>query len=446
MLTIVDDAQRSADLRSLADAMGELPVSDSEAEAIARLTALEELKAACAAAQARETARLDELRRDDEQHRAIPPSRQGRGLAAEIGLARKASPGRGAQYLGFARALVQEMPHTLAALTAGILTEWRATILVRETAHLTRETRAEIDRRLCADSNSLVGVGDRELEAAAKRHAYALDPAAVVARTSKTAKDRRVSVRPAPDVMTHLSALLPVAQGVAVYAALKRHADSTIGADDRTHAQIMADTLVERVTGQVSADAVPVAVELVMSTDTMFGADEAAEVPGYGPIPAHVARELLTAGITAAGDVAASVRRLFTRPDDGALVSMEARSRCFPAGLARFIARRDRTCRVAYCDGTIAEIDHAEPHHRDGPTSAGNGDGLCRTHNRTKEAGGWRYTVVDDGGGGTGGRHSLDIRTPAGTIHHSTAPPAVGYRPDTESVVETRLFAWLNAA
>jgi hypothetical protein len=39
-----------------------------------------------------------------------------------------------------------------------------------------------------------------------------------------------------------------VAQGVGVYAALKRATDSTF--DDRSRGQVMADTLVQRVTGR----------------------------------------------------------------------------------------------------------------------------------------------------------------------------------------------------
>jgi hypothetical protein len=44
-------------------------------------------------------------------------------------------------------------------------------------------------------------------------------------RAAKAATDRMVSIRPAPDTMTYLTALLPVAQGVPVYAALQRAAD-----------------------------------------------------------------------------------------------------------------------------------------------------------------------------------------------------------------------------
>ncbi len=432
----------TSDLESLVSALGEMPAAQSETDAAARLTALEEIKSACAAAQAHEAARLDELRRADEQQRGVPKSRQGRGLSAEIGIARKASPQKGSQYLGFARAIEHEMPHTRDALASGRLTEWRATILVRETAYLTRETREEIDRRVCADPTTLGGVGDRQLEALAKQHAYELEPQAVVYRKAKAEKDRRVSVRPAPDLMTQLSALLPMKQGISVYAALKRYADSVVGADDRSHAQIMADTLVERVTGQASADAVPVAVNLVISADTMLGGEKAAEVPGYGPIPASVARKLVSEGFDPDSETTTTLRRLYARPSDGTLVSMDAKSRCFPAAVALFVARRDRRCRVAYCNGHVEHIDHILVHRSGGATTAENGEGLCRLHNLVKELPGWKYRRCTEFGDIT----VIDIITPSGREHRSTSPPAVGFRAAGESALETELAALINAA
>ncbi|CAN5270175.1 hypothetical protein BH20ACT5_BH20ACT5_23760 [soil metagenome] len=54
-------------------------------------------------------------------------------MAAQIALARRESPHRGAHHLGLAKVLATEMPDTMAALRAGRITEWRATILARET-------------------------------------------------------------------------------------------------------------------------------------------------------------------------------------------------------------------------------------------------------------------------------------------------------------------------
>ena len=51
--------------------------------------------------------------------------------------------------------------------------------------------------------------------------------------------------------MAWLSAYLPVEQGVACWAALRQHTDTLkASGDERSRDQIMADTLVERLTGQ----------------------------------------------------------------------------------------------------------------------------------------------------------------------------------------------------
>ncbi len=47
-----------------------------------------------------------------------------------------------------ASALVREMPHSLSALAEGRLSEWRATLLVRETACLSRDDRSAVDLML----------------------------------------------------------------------------------------------------------------------------------------------------------------------------------------------------------------------------------------------------------------------------------------------------------
>ena len=107
-----------------------------DAERVEQIRALEELKAAASAAQARVSADLYASVSAARAARGVPAAERGRGVAAQVALARRESPSRGSRHLGLARALTAEMPHTLAALTAGRLSEWRATLLVRETACL----------------------------------------------------------------------------------------------------------------------------------------------------------------------------------------------------------------------------------------------------------------------------------------------------------------------
>ena len=325
------------------------------------------------------------------------------------------------------------MPHTLAALECGALSEWRATLIVKESACLDVEDRRALDAELCADVSKLDGQGDARITADAKEIAYRLDPQAVVDRAAKAEADRTVTIRPAPDTMTYVTALLPVAKGVGVYAALKRAADTTF--DDRSRGAVMADTLFERVTGRPAEVAEPVAVNLVIADETLLGADDGpAVVEGYGPIPASVARGLVNAAVTDDRS-RAMLRRLYRRPRTGALVAMESRSRFFPQGLAGFIGLRDQTCRTPYCDAPIRHRDHAQPHHRDGPTSAANGLGECERCNYAKEAAGWRVTAGDD----ENGVHTAEFVTPTGHHYHSTAPPAPGPILVDVSEIETRI-------
>ncbi len=391
-----------------------------ESALVERIAELERVKCAAAAGQARAAAALDAARRAAEAAAGMPAARRGRGIASEIALARRDSPARGNRHLGFAKALVHEMPHTLAALEAGALTEWRATLIVRESACLDIEDRRALDAELCSEINKLDGWGDARVAAAAKTIAYRLDPHAVVDRAAKAETERTVSIRPAPDTMTYLTALLPVAQGVSVYAALRREADTC--ADGRSRGQVMADALVERVTGRSAAVATPIAVNLVLSDQTLLGGSGApADISGYGPIPAAVARALVSGAVNDERS-RATVRRLYARPATGALVAMESRARLFPRGLAAFIRFRDQRCRTPYCDAPIRHLDHARSWVAGGPTDAGNGLGLCERCNYVKEVAGWSVRPgVDETSS-----HTAQFTTPTGTTYRSGAPPLPG--------------------
>jgi hypothetical protein len=391
-----------------------------ESALVEGIATLEKFKAAAAARQARLAVALDTARRAAEAAAGLPAARRGRGVAAEVALARRDSPARGGRHLGFARALVNEMPHTLAALEVGALSEWRATIAVRESACLDVEDRRRLDAELCSDVTRLDGMGDATIAAAARAIAYRLDPHAVVDRAARAQDDRTVTIRPAPDTMTYLTALLPVAQGVSIYAALKREAD--VCCDGRSRGQVMADTLVERVTGRPADQPVPVSVNMVISDQALVGVEDAtAVIAGYGSVPSALARNLI-ADAVADQRSHATLRRLYATPATGALVALESRARVFPKGLADFIGLRDQRCRTPYCDAPIRHRDHAKPHRKGGTTSAVNGLGLCERCNYVKESDGWIVTSTTT----ENGTHTAEFTTPTGARHHSTAPPMPG--------------------
>ena len=428
---------------------------------IAEIRALEDQKSALAAHQARLSVAFDLIQRREQAGLGMPAADLGSGVAAQIALARRESPARGSRLLGLAKALVTEMPHTLTALEGGQLNEWRATLLVRETACLTVADRAAVDAELAPDTGTFDGAGDRKIIAAARTAAYRRDPRSVTQRASHAATERHVSLRPAPDTMCYLTALLPVSAGVAVYAALTRHADTRrSGGDSRTRAQLMADTLVERSTGRPGGIA-GIEIQLIMTDRTLFQGDsEPARLPGYGIVPAGWARDLLkTAGTTAttgphpgtghgtapggtgpSGDATADaeaamnlwLRRLYTAPGTGTLTAMDSRARLFPPGLRRFLTTRDDTCRTPYCDAPIRHYDHIIPWHQNGTTTHTNGAGLCEACNHTKELPGWSSRPRP------GPRHTLEITTPTGHSYQSTAPPLPGTGPGSAREAQLR--------
>ncbi|GAA6525447.1 DUF222 domain-containing protein [Intrasporangium sp. DVR] len=500
----------ASDLLGLVAALGLLDGDAGAADDVDRvdqLDALERVKAACAAAQVRITARfVDSQRAVAEEHRARAAERSAAndfegwraarelarrselepvslgprgaraagarrrggfdraGIAAQVGLARHESPARGARLATIALSLSQDLPHTLAALGEGLLVERRAELVARLTSHLDPDQRVRVDAEVIGAAGAAVRTwGDRELEQRVRACSDRIDAAAAVARARTAESERRVTLRPIPDTMAIVSAVLPVREAVAVHAALTRAADRAMGeGDDRSRGQVMADTLVHRVVSPTAATTasgdspadppadgpadVPVEVQIVITDRALIdGADTPAHIPSYGPVPAGWARELLTR--TVVDEVIATgspprpgdppprrtddrakvwLRRLYTHPDTGTLVAMDSTRRLFPRGLRRFVIARDGTCRTPWCDAPIRHVDHVEPHHRGGPTSEANGQGLCVRCNLVKERAGWHARVADPGhAAGSPRPHTVTLVTPTGHRHTTTAPPVL---------------------
>ncbi|WP_148613050.1 HNH endonuclease [Nocardioides rubriscoriae] len=419
---------------------------EADQRRVETLRALEELKAAACALQAELAVDLDASRRSQRSAAGERAERQGRGVTHEVALARRESPHRGQVLLGMAKDLVAELPHTLAAMREGRLSEYRAQLIVTETSGLASDLRSAVDEQLCADPRTLDGVGTRRLAGMARRAAQQLDPAAAVRRNRRAVGDRHVSTRPAPDGMVYFSALVPLVQGVAMYAALKKAADQVVGAGDplgRTRSQVMADVLVERVTGQTAADDVAVQVDLVLSDTTLLGGGtDPALVPGHGDIPAEIARHLVAHAV----DVGAAwVRRFYADPS-GRLVAMATNQRLTTDGLSTFLRIRDQgICRTPWCDAPIRHDDHVRSAAAGGPTTEANTQGLCEACDYAKQATGWQQVVVDD----PSGRHRVDTVTPTGHRHVSIAPspprPARASTTTAASAGEQRFRAALAA-
>ena len=192
-------------------------------------------------------------------------------------------------------------------------------------------------------------------------------------------------------------------------------------------------TLVERVTGQTSAAAVPIEVGVIMSDRSLFGVDQAAAmVEAYGPVPSSSIRQLLARPVASPAQTSAGpptsmrpdpdprvwLRRFYADPISGVITSSERTRRLFDAHVRRLVMARDQWCRTPFCGAPIRHVDHALGFARGGATSVDNAQGLCERCNHAKEAPGWATTSDLDPTG-----RALVTTTTAAGLHYTTSPP-----------------------
>ena len=386
-----------------------------DTERIAQLGALERLKSAAAAAQAVVTADFVASQRAAQRAAGVPADRVGQGVArpgragpARVAApwvpARRAGPGAGPGAAGDDGGAAGRGDQRVAGHPRG-----------PGDGLPDPATGATADAELAAPGE----LGDRQVEAEARKIAYRLDPQAFVARSRGAARDRRVTLRPAPDTMARLSGFLPVAQGVAAYAALSREADRLRAeGDPRGRGQIMADTLVERLTGQATADGAPVEVNLVITDGDHVGADdEPADLTATARCPPTAARDLVR---DTGRDGLAAPALQPTRATR--LVAMESRRRLFPEALRRLLVVRDQVCRTPWCGAPIRHADHVIPVRRRGH-QRGQRQGLCEACNYAKQAPAGRHAPDRAGAG-----DQVETTTPTGHTYRSRPPPLPGRR------------------
>ena len=241
--------------------------------------------------------------------------------------------------LSQAERLTQVLPLTLAALRDGRVWVSQARIVVEETRNCSEPVAAEVERRV------LAGLGDGELagwfgsrltrrvKRAVLSVEAALEPEHTAERERVAREGRRVSVRPEPDGMAGLWALLPVEQ-LRVF---------TVGLDELTRRQRVADrdAGVVRTADQRRADVLALlpalalhaldgtvpptggghgslVVNVHVPVATALGlSDEPGELQGYGPVSAGCVRRMLPD---------ATLRRVLVDSRSGEVVHVDSRT------------------------------------------------------------------------------------------------------------------------
>jgi hypothetical protein len=121
--------------------------------------------------------------------------------------------------------------------------------------------------------------------------------------------------------------------------------------------------------------------------------------------------------------------RLVTDPITGHLLDYGRTAYRPSAELAEYITARDRTCRFPTCNRAArnCDLDHAQPYHHGGETSAANTGALCRRNHRQKTHTDWQLHPHPDG--------SATFTSPTGHTYHR---PAIDHCPEHTTHLKAR--------
>jgi hypothetical protein len=286
-----------------------------------------------------------------------------RGAALEVSARLRVSIREAEQRIDLALALVRDRPATLAALGEGHIDYWRAKTVVDGLSVLDHSaTAAEVEHQLLKVAGQLSRAG---LRAKVAKTVAVADPAAAEQRHARATQDRQVRCRPEPDGMGSTWSLMSAYDTATLDQVLDAAADGirqAIPNDPRTHAQRRADALAHLAhtawqTGQIGAapggsrgcrcgcggagtirlrPGRRPQIAVVVPYSTLIGIDEhPAELAGYGPLPASVARRIAAEG---------TWRRLLTDPATGQLLDYGTTRYRPPQHLVDHVIMRDQTC------------------------------------------------------------------------------------------------------
>ena len=338
-----------------------------------------------------------------------------------------------------ARVLTNHLPATCQALASGDISPSHATLIARETSEAIKrgiptEDLIHIENKALAHAefHTPAQVGRKIRTLIAQYAPESFEETVAIARDT-----RNVRMYPESDGMATVMALLPAEDAQTVMLAINSliEKDSTRSDHDAlvdtcSNHDALVDTrsmdmkradaltvicgdLLARIAEDHQPHRRPVTINITMDLPTALGlAENPAQLAGYGPIPASIARTLSADG---------KWRRFITDPVTGNLLDYGRETYVPPQPLVDFLTARDRTCRFPGCSqpARVTDIDHAIPWEEGGHTSPENLGLLCRRHHRMKTHNGWQLSSNDDGSCTWTSPHGKEIFVPARPIHES---------------------------
>ncbi|WP_427017676.1 DUF222 domain-containing protein [Pseudarthrobacter sp. P1] len=318
-------------------------------------------------------------------------------------------------------ALVRDHGPTLAALEAGDLS-WRHATAVLDHVEAVRDIPGIDPGEVAAFEAELValaaGATVPKFTEKARRRRERLHPASIETRAKMAFEKRSLVLVPEVDGMSSLHLQLSAAAGQAVWNRCTAAARGLQGpGEPRTLAQLRADVAAALLLGPLGGIAgtidtggeadgdghgpagdgrggalggcgpgghgqVPAPATQILVTVPALAllglTDEPAELEGYGPIPASIARDL------AAG--APSFLRLLTDPVTGEALDQAPERYRVSEAMRAWLRARDRTCTFPGCNTATAhtELDHLLAWEDGGDSTAANLASECPKHHLLK--------------------------------------------------------------
>jgi hypothetical protein len=290
--------------------------------------------------------------------------------------------------------LSRTLPVTARALADGRITEAHAIVISDETGPLTAELAGQVEARLIPNGQfQTVG----QFRGSVRKLVAALDPDGFAARHAQQKTQTDVTVTDYCDGVSGLVATMTTPDAAIIKTAVDAWADHhrTL-MPETTVAERRCAALVDWAQRYLAGPGVPsrhghrVNIDVIIDLPTLLGlAEHPGEIPGYGIIPAGLARELAADG---------SWRRLVTDPQTGHLIDC-GRTRYRPTQqLTDYLLAREKVS--AFPGSTIpaarCDIDHTIPHPLGG-TDRDNLGPFDRRAHRVKTNGDWTATRTPDG-------------------------------------------------
>lgn len=297
--------------------------------------------------------------------------------------------------VGYAWQITEQYPRVGEALYEGLIDLSRARVIVDGVGGLGQEEAELVVERVLEDAPRLT---TGQIRARIRRLVADADPDAAKKRYEAGLGDRRVSSQPRPEGTAELvGENLETDRVAAVMARINDLARKLrCRHDSRTMDQLRADIFLELLEGrhhEEEAVRQPL-VDIRVSLDTLVGLNEkAAEIPGWGPVIADIARQALQR------QTDGQWRVTVTDPDTDAVLWDGTTRRRPTAAQRRHIQARHTECTHPRCrmPAHRSDIDHLQPRSQGGPTLTHNCAPGCRHDHMLHTLGIWNIEQPQPG-------------------------------------------------